>query len=349
MMRRRGFTLIELLVVIAIIAILIALLLPAVQQAREAARRTQCKNNLKQFGLALHNYHDVYNTLPFGAGGSGCRDSSVCPTAQTSRMRISTFVPLLPYYDQASLSNLYERAHSAAWSGAEYWRGNITMLKCPSDTQLRIADATAPSSANYSFCSGDSTRLMCSNNDEIADGRNCRNPTGLFGFQSKVRIGDITDGTSNTIAMAEHVTPLGATDLGRAAISGGSYTDSPAVCKSQFVNKQYTVAVNGDVGFHGGRWCDGAAMFTRFNTIVPPNGPSCMEADNHWLGGMYTASSRHTGGVQCLMADGAVRFISENIDAGNQALSENLAGGASRYGVWGSLGTKAGGEVIGEF
>ena len=96
--RRRAFTLIELLVVIAIIAILIALLLPAVQQAREAARRTQCKNNLKQFVLAIHNYHDVFLRFPGGTTGSGCRSSSVCPTQQTGRNRISAFVDLLPYY-----------------------------------------------------------------------------------------------------------------------------------------------------------------------------------------------------------------------------------------------------------
>ena len=118
---RRAFTLIELLVVIAIIAILIALLLPAVQQAREAARRTQCKNNLKQLCLALHNYHDTYLRFPGGTTGSGCRSSSDCPTQQTGRHRISAHVDLLPYYDQANLWNAYSASPSAPWSGREYW------------------------------------------------------------------------------------------------------------------------------------------------------------------------------------------------------------------------------------
>jgi len=358
--RKRGFTLIELLVVIAIIAILIALLLPAVQQAREAARRTQCKNNLKQFGLALHNYHDVFLTFPGGTTGSGCRSSSACPTAQTGRARISTHVPLLPYYDQANLYNAYSARPTAPWAqqiaGATpplqphpYWNMPIPMLSCPSDINKRI-DANSLAgmpSSNYSYCSGDGARLMCSV-DELADGRDCTRSRGIFSQQSKTRIADITDGTSNTIAMSEHVTPQGDLTLGRAAIVGGDPASSPAGCRALFVNGLYTVPVNTDDGFHGSRWCDGAAMFTRFNTMMPPNGPSCMEADNHWLGGMYSASSRHVGGVHALLADGAVRFISENIHAGNQAASE-VATGPSPYGIWGGLGTKSSSEIIGEF
>ena len=344
---KRGFTLIELLVVIAIIAVLIALLLPAVQQAREAARRTQCKNNLKQFGLALHNYHDTYSVFPGGTNGSGCRSSSTCPTATTSRSRVSAFVPLLPYYDQVNLSAQYESAQSAPWSGNAYWMVQIPMLKCPSDGNRRTADATQQAMTNYMFCSGDSSRLMCSV-DELSDGRNCRNPRGLFGQQSSFSMRDITDGSSNTIAMSEHVTPLGDTDLGRAAVNGGAPTDTPAGCRSFFVNRQYTIPVNTDNGIQGGRWSDGGSLFSRFNTMVPPNGPSCMEADNHWLGGMYTASSRHTGGVQVLMADGSVRYISENIDAGNQGAME-VTTGPSPYGVWGALGTRSGGEITSDF
>jgi prepilin-type N-terminal cleavage/methylation domain-containing protein len=363
--RKKGFTLIELLVVIAIIGVLVALLLPAVQQAREAARRTQCKNNLKQFGLALHNYHDTYNTFPGGTNGSGCRSSSICPTALTGRSRISAFVPLLPYYDQAPLYNAYDARPTAPWaqqiSGATptlqphpYWNNKVPMLQCPSDINTVITGGSLVGmpSANYSFCSGDGARLMCSV-DENADGRDCTKARGIFSQQSRTRIGDITDGTSNTIAMAEHVTPTGSTNLGdarlgRAAITGGDPASSPAACRALFVNGIYTVAVNTDDGFHGARWPDGAAMYTRFNTMVPPNGPSCMEADNHWLGGMYTASSRHVGGVQACLADGSVRFISENINSGNQASSE-VTGGSSPYGVWGALGTKSGGEAVSDF
>lgn len=357
--RRRGFTLIELLVVIAIIGVLVALLLPAVQQAREAARRTQCKNNFKQFGLALHNYHDAFNTFPGGTNGSGCRSSSTCPTETTGRSRVSAFVPLLPYYDQAALYNKYSAQPTAPWSQQKptlqphpYWNTPIPVLKCPSDinTQISSGSLIGMPSANYSFCSGDGSRLMCSV-DELGDGRDCTNSRGLFSQQSKTRIGDITDGTSNTIAMSEHMTPSSQTSLGSVTNTGGHFSGSPSVCalNFNFATRTYTTAIEGDDGFQGARWCDGGALFTRFVTMLPPNGPSCEESPaSEWLGGMMSASSRHVGGVQVLMADGSVRFVSENINTGNQGATE-VTSGPSPYGIWGALGTKNGGEVISEF
>lgn len=338
---RNGFTLVELLVVIAIIGILVGLLLPAVQAAREAARRMQCGNNLKQLGLALLNYEGTSKKFPPANGGSGCRNSGVCPTGTTGRARVSGLVFLLPYMEQTALYQQYSAANSAAWSGAAYWTPQIPGFLCPSDIQFRpVANISI---SNYNFCGGDAATLMCSV-DELGDGRNCRNPRGIFGEYSFATIASIQDGTSNTIAMSEHTTPQGPLTKGRAATVGGGRTDSPASCKTRFVNGQYVVAVNTDVGTRGGRWADGASLFTRFNTMIPPNGPSCMEADNHWLGGMYAAASYHTGGVQAVFADGSVHFISDSIDAGNQGLSENITG-TSPYGVWGALGTKAAGET----
>ena len=339
---RKGFTLVELLVVIAIIGILVGLLLPAVQAAREAARRMQCSNNLKQLGLALLNYESANKKLPSGNGGSGCRNSGACPTGSTGRARVSGLVFLLPYMEQNALYDQYSAANSAAWSGATYWSTQIPGFLCPSDLQFR--PVTNVSISNYNFCGGDAATLMCSV-DELGDGRNCKNPRGIFGEYSYTRLASIVDGTSNTIAMSEHTTPNGPLTLGRAATVGGGRTDTPAGCKTRFVNRQYIVAVNTDVGTRGGRWADGASLFTRFNTMIPPNGPSCMEADNHWLGGMYAAGSRHTGGVNTVYADGSVHFISDSIDAGNQGLPENLTG-LSPYGVWGALGSKAAGEVV---
>lgn len=349
----RGFTLIELLVVIAIIAVLVSLLLPAVQQAREAARRTQCKNNLKQLILAVHNYHDVYTRFPGGTTGSGCRSSSTCPTNLTGRHRISAFVDLLPYYEQANLYNQYTAAPQAPWSGASFWQAQLAALACPSDVQFRNPDTTSPSMTNYNFCSGDGSLLMCSVANEIPgqfDTRQCEKARGIFSKQSYRQIRDVTDGTSNTIAMSEHATPTTDRGLGRVAETGGASTDTPAFCRAQFVDKQFigSVGLVGDVGFRGGRWNDGAGMFTRFNTMIPPNGPSCQEASSHWAGGMFPPSSRHAGGVQVAMADGSCRFISENIDAGNQGAVE-VASGPSPYGVWGALGTMGSGEVVGEF
>ena len=338
---RYGFTLVELLVVIAIIGILVGLLLPAVQAAREAARRMQCSNNLKQLGLSLHNYESAYKRFPAANAGSGCRNSAICPTNTTGRSRISAHVFLMPFFEQTALYDQYNAANSAAWSGNAYWTTQIPTLVCPSDIQFRPVANIAIT--NYNVCGGDSATLMCSV-DELGNGKNCKNPRGIFGEYSFARIGDLTDGTSNTIAMSEHTTPAGALTLGRAAIVGGGATDTPAGCRARFVNNQYTVAVNTDVGTRGGRWSDGAGLFTRFNTMLPPNSPSCMEADNHWLGGMYSAASSHTGGVNAAFADGSVRFISQNIDSGNQGLRESLTG-QSPYGVWGALGSKSGGEV----
>jgi prepilin-type N-terminal cleavage/methylation domain-containing protein/prepilin-type processing-associated H-X9-DG protein len=360
---KSGFTLIELLVAIAIIAVLVAVLLPAIQQVRESARAMQCKNNLKQLGVALHNYHDVNLTFPGGTTGSGCRLGSQCDTTKTGRIRISAIVSLLPYFEQTGIYNAYVALNTAPWSqqisGAipplqphPYWNHTIPLVQCPSDIN-KVIDGSMGSllvgmtSANYSFCGGDGARLMCSY-DDLGDGRDCTNSRGIFSQQSKTRIADIIDGTSYTIAMSEHVTPTGDLTLGRAAIVGGDPTSSPAACRALFVSGQYIVAVDTDDGFQGSRWPDGAALFTRFNTMIPPNGPTCMEANNQWLGGIYTASSRHAGGVHACMADGSVRFISDNIDAGNQASSEVVIG-PSPFGVWGSLGTKASGEISTEF
>ncbi len=346
MLRRRGgFTLVELLVVIAIIGILVGLLLPAVQAAREAARRMQCSNNLKQLGLALHNYESTFKRFPAANAGTGCRNSSICPTATTGRSRVSTHVFILPFIEQQPLYQTINSPLSAPWSGNSYWANQVPTLVCPSDVQFR--PITQVAITNYSVCGGDAATLMCSV-DELGDGRNCKNPRGIFGEFSFFRIASITDGTSNTIAISEHTTPTGARSLGRAATVRGGALDSPAACRAVFANREYIpgIDLNTDVGARGGRWSDGAALFTRFNTMLPPNGPSCMEANNHWLGGMYTAASQHTGGVNATMADGSVRFISDSIDAGNQGLPQVLSG-PSPYGVWGALGSRDGGEVNG--
>ncbi len=355
-----GFTLIELLVVIAIIAILIALLLPAVQQAREAARRTQCKNNLKQLGLALHNYHDVYNRFCFGKGGTINTPNAGYPLAQQSNWnRLGGLVPLLPYMEQA---NLFQNISAGGtYNGTTFrpngpypwedaytpWRTQIPMYLCPSDSQPEQTWNGGRSPAaknNYGFCYGDSITEVQENGNQAS--------RGAFTNFRCYNISDILDGTSNTIVMGELVRTLGGKEkLGGTGIVTGTNTN-PSLCTAALdpSNKLSFKASVNVVGWSGDRWCDANTSNAGINTVLPPNSPRCSEDgwDGRW--GIYSSQSRHTGGVQVLLGDGSVKFISENIDSGNSAYTGGeVTGGKSPYGVWGALGTRSGGEVVGEF
>jgi prepilin-type N-terminal cleavage/methylation domain-containing protein/prepilin-type processing-associated H-X9-DG protein len=352
--RRIGFTLIELLVVIAIIAILIALLLPAVQQAREAARRTQCKNNLKQFGLALHNYHDVYNIFCPFSGGPGTPVNNAAFGQQRTRM--SGVVALLPYFEQGAISNEVAglTGQNPPWNNNDPWIRRLPLLECPSDPGSGDAGSAARTRGkrNYAFCGGDS--YAGNGGDANLTATPMVIPTrGLFGALRCYGLRDAIDGSSNTIAMSELAAPTGTNGLGLAANTFGVTT--PAGCAALY-NKQTRTypggAWTGDT-FRGYRWGDGGAYFSAISTAIPPNGAACFTAAtaSHWNDGIFSASSTHTGGVHALLADGSVRFISENIDAGNQAATfpAPTASSVSPYGVWGALGTRSGGEVGGEF
>ena len=328
----RGFTLIELLVVIAIIAILIALLLPAVQQAREAARRTQCKNNLKNLGLALHNYHDVNGSFPARQSGTGNRSGG------GQRGRLSGVVQLAPYYEQQNLYDQVKNANNAPWSNSAHFTVQLNLLMCPSDGGTTAPHGGTRGVNNYVFCGGDS--LLDSDN-----GGNPIGARGLFGVWTTYGFRDMTDGSSNTIAMSERLRPDSSNGLGM--VSTASAT-TPINCRAQYSNNSLNSPFTGDTS-PGYRWGDGAAYFAGFNTIMPPNTASCFDGGaDHWATGYYTASSAHPGGVHVMMGDGSTRFVSENIDAGDQSVTPPGAtsGGQSPYGVWGGMGTRSGGEVI---
>lgn len=333
---RTGFTLVELLVVIAIIGILVGLLLPAVQSAREAARRMQCSNNLKQLGLALHMYQDTYKTLPSRMTGPSWSTVPASPPP-----RFSPFVMLLPYMEQTNRYNQIYTTQVYAWHGNPNsgYVGNIPYLMCPSDGLVSPvgADRNAVySPLNYGTCMSDNPNLGGTAGSSLVPDQNIR---GLFGYLHYVRFGDITDGLSNTMALAEIIVAPVESRLGRAVAND---TTSPLNCRARLVNGVYTSGtIIAQFRCHGQRWQDGRPQYCGVTNILPPNSATCSSQAGT---GIYSSASRHTGGVQCVLADGSVHFISQNIDTGNLSLPP-VTGGPSPYGVWGALGTKNGSEV----
>ncbi len=356
--RKRGFTLIELLVVIAIIAILIALLLPAVQQAREAARRTQCKNNLKQLGLALHNYHDVYHMFCMMRGGTGG------PSAENNNLNnrdaISGFIMLMPFIEQTAVWTDIQKGRdrdgngtppSGGWrpggphpwnSGFDPWRLQQPHLLCPSDVKIQGGGNIARN--NYRFSVGSASRGNQNQSHLYGWGGNQIN--GLFGMWSNFGINDCIDGTSQTIAMGERCKGIGTGKNGnREVLSGLAYVsglsgrladidDDVDMCKATR-NPTNRRMLQGPLNTHnsnmGSRWCDGRPHFVGLSTVLPPNSPACTISatwDGDW--GLWTASSRHTAVSQFCFADGSCHAIGEEVDEE----------------VYQALGTRAGREVI---
>jgi prepilin-type N-terminal cleavage/methylation domain-containing protein len=359
--RRFGFTLVELLVVIAIIGVLVALLLPAVQAARESSRRMKCANHLKQLGLALQNYADSYGTLPCRRyGTTGTLGNSGGPTVANrshNSGRITHMVALLPYIEQKAMFDQIQ-AGDRTVSGEPIapggprgdqswavWNTPPAMLKCPSD----INAPRSPRGQSYVVSAGD---LVLNINTRLYT----RGPFGRFTWR---RLAEITDGTSNTIAMSEIVCNLPPAFGGETGSpSGGSdpiwnaivnnipgVVNSPAVCRTVANGKM----IRAGMTIHGRRginWTDGPATLCMFNTVLPPNSPACAEGggfgdqDNSVL----PPQSMHPGGVNGVNCDGSVRFFSDNINTGNLGVAQGFDA-PSQYGVWGALGSIAGGET----
>lgn len=315
-MRRQGFTLVELLVVIAIIGVLVALLLPAVQMAREAARRTQCTNNLKQLALAVHNFESAWGKLP----GVGLNTQS--------QWAFSVQAQLLPYCEQENLRQMIDfkqplmngSGGSQTLNGVQQdaARHFVDFFLCPTDARRQTYATNGGEFAPTSYM------INAGTGEPITDFR--QENSGLFWYTSEVRFGDIHDGTSNTLLLAEarlgngQETPTLTDPLRQYASFGGSGPPnlSDSVC----------AGATRWAGNRGGCWIWGREFNTAFDTRRPPNAQvtDCGVSGTGW----YKASSQHPGGVNVARADGSVAFISDTIE---------LA-------TWRALSTRAGREIL---
>lgn len=332
----RGFTLIELLVVIAIISILMALLLPAIQQAREAARRTQCKNNMKQIVLAMHNYEGSYTVFP--------------GLSSSSQYGFSVQARILPFVDQGNLQNLIDfKVPLMIGTGgnqslnpvhAQVAGQVIPLFLCPSEPEEPVFQNANTNDAqfagtNYVVCTGSGTDT---NYDTRAQ------TDGMFWWGSKSKFRDMVDGSSNTLVLSESLmgnkedaagpTPI-KVQRQMARYGGGGMGPPGAGFTGPPGNNPdiQTAAANAAARDGRGRssWIWGREHLTTFNTYMTPNSEF---PDVHRNGfGWFAARSTHVGGVQVGMGDGSIRFVGDSIDGT----------------TWRSLGTKYGNEVVGEF
>jgi prepilin-type N-terminal cleavage/methylation domain-containing protein/prepilin-type processing-associated H-X9-DG protein len=365
---RVGFTLIELLVVIAIIGVLIGLLLPAVQKVREAANRMKCSNNLKQLGIAHHAYHDANGGLVFSAGPTNYGSRSTNPLG--NEQSISGLVNLLPYLEQTALFQLLNQATTYGgtpcnpfgpprdFGGYAPWAMVVSVLQCPSSPPGPAYNGDNTSFAgrrNYVLCMGDfyqsgagwvgSTTAYPFFHDQANP-----NPRGVFGYSSNVKLTDITDGTSNTILMSEQGSSTNNQDIrGLGAENQSGVASNPSACLATAFNGQYlsSITVQTDRPLTS-LWHSGLTSHVGFNTILPPNSPNCLGDQYGDVWALTSATSYHTGGVNVLFGDGSVRFISNSVDTGNLSAPQPTSG-ASPYGVWGALGTRAGGETVSNY
>jgi prepilin-type N-terminal cleavage/methylation domain-containing protein/prepilin-type processing-associated H-X9-DG protein len=338
--RVRGFTLIELLVVIAIIAVLIALLLPAVQAAREAARRIQCTNNLKQIGLSIHNYHSSNNVFPFGQNDG--RSSNPADSGYTNRYwGPGLLYSVLSYAENVPLYNALNQSYNCVVgcpNGGSAQNTTVTLsvvatFGCPSDGP---GAAAQPYGSNYAGSVGPEGRWNLGLDSPSGSS------SGVFTNRATIGITQILDGTTNTVAVSEVLRATGNVD-GTERYSLGWSPNIDGVTNQGVMPTNvadlttYVQACNALRSSKSSYYNNGGSVWitgrinagTLFMALLTPNSPNAQCTENY-REGTITASSRHPGGVNTLFADGSVKFLKNSISQP----------------IWWALNTKNGGEII---
>jgi prepilin-type N-terminal cleavage/methylation domain-containing protein len=357
-----GFTLVELLVVIAIIAMLIALLLPAVQAAREAARRSMCSNHFKQYGLALHNYHDVHNSFP--CGNCNFYNYNWAGDIVGTNPEVGATVFLYPFLEAVPMYEIFVQTAKTTSSGTRPWEiclsvnqfQSLPTLQCPSDPYVKIPSQSYPvwgnSKVNILICRGDSTWHNARRDDQetgiIPHGNSTR---GVFARETWRGFEYCVDGTSNTLAAGEGV----GSSTGSAhstAVKGGIYQSMtihdgrafPKRCLDNAYSSDRTLLNSGSDSWRAILVVDGRTANNSITTVLPPNSVSCVYNYGQHGWGFFTSQSYHTGGVFTVKFDGSVTFISDTIDCGNLNTAHGNSSGESEFGIWGAMGSPQGGE-----
>jgi hypothetical protein len=359
-----------------------------VQAAREAARRSECSSKLRQLAIALHNYHDVFDSFP--SAQSGIDTPGVDWSAGVyERKIVSGLVGLLPFFEMQPLYDVIYDAqlnykNGATWEGlrtaatdnstsATYFQGlyniNIPLFLCPSDPFLE-PQLGYLGRKNYVFCQGD----FPGRGDTHPNGCGS-NPRAVFVNWKWIGMGAVTDGTSNTLAMSERcITPGNGNKYAYALVQGGNIISgwgtagtnntnptasgaqptpitnfNPLTCFNLRGSKGNlgTLPSGGSVGHRNGRrWLSGEPVYGCFNTMLPPNSPSCVSGSGTTDAGFLPPTSYHSAGVNASLFDGSVRFVSDSVSTGTLAngLGLCIRSGQSTFGVWGAAGSCNGDE-----
>ena len=353
---RHGFTLVELLVVIAIIGTLVGLLLPAVQTARESARRNACTNNLKQVALGVHGYDAAMKQFPSASSNPAMK---IATNTAANWDSIGFITVILPFMEEQSL---YDRVVAYATAGGRPWdtttKGGIVCpytaqpkaLLCPSELNPAQPKAVPSNGMTSYHCNRGDIATSWKNLHDANSGSPLTVVRGAFGDggAGKFGLNKITDGSSKTAMLSEM-----AIGTGDNSFPGGSATSAtitgwtkPNVCAALGGPEGYPGSVYTGTSLIGARWGDGEIKYTSFFTILPPNNATCQTNSASQVS-ILTASSYHGDGVNVAMCDGAVRFVSDTVDAGDPSQTPPVTAlGASKWGVWGAMGSANGGESI---